>query len=58
MPTLINIGGAYLKKPNPLPNDLQRFLDDAEHEVFLFNSGTVIKASGMPKKKLNAFLGI
>lgn len=58
MPTLINIGGAHLKKPNKLPNDLQQFLDEAENGVILFNLGTVIQSSGMPKEKLHAFLSI
>lgn len=57
MPTLINIGGAHVKKPKPLPQDLQKFIDESKHGVILFSLGTVVPAAKMPKEKLNAFLG-
>lgn len=57
MPTLIHIGGAQVKKPKPLPMDLKKFIDDAQHGVILFSLGTIVPASEMPKEKLNAFLG-
>lgn len=57
MPTLIHIGGAQVKKPKPLPMDLQKFLDESVHGVILFSLGTVVPASKMPTEKLNAFLG-
>lgn len=55
MPTLIHIGGAQVKKPKPLPADLQKFIDESEHGVILFSLGTVVPASEMPREKLNAF---
>lgn len=57
MPGLIYIGGAHIKPPNPLPDDLQQFLDEAKHGVIYLSFGTVLNASQMPKEKLNAFLG-
>lgn len=29
MPTLINVGGAHLRKPKPLPKNIQTYIDDA-----------------------------
>lgn len=55
---IINIGGAHLKPPKPLPNDLQQFLDDAKHGVIYFSLGTVVKSSLLPKEKIQIFLGI
>lgn len=57
MPTLINIGGAHILKPKPLPADLQKFIDESKHGVILFSLGTLVPASKIPKEKLNAFLG-
>lgn len=57
MQTVINIGGAHLKKSKPLPVELQKFIDDSEHGVIYFSLGTVMVTSSMPKDKLKAFLG-
>lgn len=57
MQTVINIGGAHLKKSKPLPAELQKFIDDSEHGVIYFSLGTVLVTSSMPKDKLKAFLG-
>lgn len=57
MPGLVYIGGAHIREPNPLPNELQTFLDDAKHGVIYFSLGTILNPSKMPKEKLNVFLG-
>lgn len=57
MPTIINIGGAHLKKSKPLPANLQKFIDNSEYGVIYFSLGSVMVASSMPKDKLKAFLG-
>lgn len=57
MPTIINIGGAHLKKSKPLPTTVQKFIDDSVHGVIYFSLGSVVVASSMPKDKLKAFLG-
>lgn len=58
MPGLIYVGGAHIKKPKPLPSDLQTFMDEAKDGVIYFSLGTVVKSSEMPLEKLNMFLGI
>lgn len=57
MPGLVYIGGAHIKPPKPLPNDLQTFLDESKHGVIYFSLGTIVNASRMPKRQLNVFLG-
>lgn len=57
MPSVVPIGGAHLKPPKPLPNDLKTFLDESKHGVIYFSLGTVIKASELPKEKIQTFLG-
>lgn len=58
MPGLIYIGGAHIsRKPKQLPNDIQKFLDEAQHGVIYFSLGTVVNTSKMPKEKLQVFLG-
>lgn len=54
----MSIGGAHIKPVKPLPNNLQKFLDEAKHGVIYFSLGTVLKSSQMPKEKIQAFLGI
>lgn len=57
MPGMVQIGGAHIQPPKPLPNDFQQFLDEAKHGVIYFSLGTIVNASKMPKEKLNVFLG-
>lgn len=57
MPTLINIGGAQIKMPKPLPVYLKKYLDESKHGVIYFSLGTVVQSSKMPKEKLKAILG-
>lgn len=57
MPGLIYIGGAHIKKPNPLPTDLKKFIDESKDGVIYFSLGTLVKASKMPEEKLKIFFG-
>lgn len=56
MPGVVNVGGAHIKPPKTLPNDLRTFLDEAQHGVIYFSLGTLLKSSQMPREKLNTFL--
>lgn len=58
MPQLINVGGAHIKPPKPLPKDIQTFLDGAKDGVIYFSFGTVVRSGQMPKRQLNVFLGM
>ncbi|XP_036332573.1 UDP-glycosyltransferase UGT4-like [Rhagoletis pomonella] len=37
MDNMIFVGGLHINPPKPLPTDLQKFLDDAEHGAIYFN---------------------
>jgi glucuronosyltransferase len=56
MPGLVNVGGAHIKSPKPLPKDIQEFLDGAINGAIYFSLGSYIKSSDMPNEKLKAFL--
>lgn len=56
MPGVINIGGAHIRDPKPLPADIQRFLDESTNGVIYFSLGSFMQASAMPKDKINTFL--
>jgi len=36
---MIQVGGLHIQKPKPLPNQLQKFLDEAKHGAIYFSLG-------------------
>ncbi|XP_046402053.1 UDP-glucosyltransferase 2-like [Ischnura elegans] len=44
-PNMIEVGGIHVKSPNPLPKDLQKFMDDAKDGVIYFSMGSNLKSS-------------
>ncbi|XP_053685917.1 UDP-glucosyltransferase 2-like [Sabethes cyaneus] len=57
VPAVVEVGGLQVKsKPDPLPNDLQEWMDGAEHGVIFFSLGTNIKSSSLPQETLDAVL--
>lgn len=51
---MIEVGGMHINtKPNPLPEDLKKFIESAEHGVVYFSMGSNLKPSKIPKDKLN-----
>lgn len=55
---LVNVAGAHIKPENPLPHDIQRFLDSASEGAIFFSLGSYVKSSDMPKDKLKAFFEV
>lgn len=51
---VINIGGAHIKSTKPLPHDIEKFIEGAEHGTIYFSMGTILQSSKMSKEKLNA----
>ncbi|XP_058818775.1 UDP-glycosyltransferase UGT5-like [Topomyia yanbarensis] len=51
MVTLVSIGGAPIRAPKALPQELQRFMDEAEHGVIYFSLGAYMQSSAMPIEK-------
>ncbi|KAK3927003.1 UDP-glycosyltransferase UGT5 [Frankliniella fusca] len=57
-PNVVEIGGIHIpQKRNPLPKDLQEFLDSAKEGVLYFSLGSNLKVQYMPEDKKDAILG-
>lgn len=57
MPNQISIGGAHLRpKPQPLPDHLQKFLDEAIDGVVYMSLGTFLRSAEMPREKATQIL--
>uniref|UniRef100_A0A1B0DAR4 UDP-glucuronosyltransferase n=1 Tax=Phlebotomus papatasi TaxID=29031 RepID=A0A1B0DAR4_PHLPP len=59
LPNMIEIGGFHVnKKANPLPKDLQDFLDSAPNGVIYFSLGSNLKSTDLPNEKRDALLKV
>ncbi|KAL3270163.1 hypothetical protein HHI36_009220 [Cryptolaemus montrouzieri] len=56
VPSLINVGGFHIKKPKPLPKDLQDVLDNAKNGVVYFSLGSNLQSTMMPLDKREILL--
>jgi glucuronosyltransferase len=57
IPNLVDIGGLQTKeKPDPLPEKIQKWIDEAEHGVILFSFGSNVKSSALSEYKLKIIL--
>ncbi|XP_065077837.1 UDP-glycosyltransferase UGT5-like [Ochlerotatus camptorhynchus] len=56
---MIEVGGMHINRvPNPLPADIQSFMDSATDGVIYFSMGSNIKGKDLPKEKRDAFLKV
>ncbi|XP_058122285.1 UDP-glycosyltransferase UGT5-like [Anopheles ziemanni] len=55
---LVNIAGAHIRAPKPLPDDLRKFMDEAPHGVIYFSLGAYMQSSVMPVEKRDAILEV
>lgn len=58
MPGIINVAGAHIKPVKPLPDDLQSFLDGAEHGAIFMSLGSLMQSSEMPWEKKEVILSV
>ena len=56
LPNVIQVGAAHLKDPEPLPDDLKRFMDSASNGAVFVSFGSAVVPSQMPKEKLEMLL--
>lgn len=56
VPGIIQIGGAHIKSPKPLPRDIREFLDEAIYGAVFFSLGTNLRSADLPKDKLDSIL--
>ena len=55
-PNLVYCGMMQCQPPKPLPQDLQKFMDDATEGVVYVSFGSVLQGSQVPKDKKDALL--
>lgn len=55
VPNCIEIGGIHVKEPQPLPLEIQKFMDEAEHGVIFFTLGSMVRTSTFPNQTIQAF---
>ncbi|XP_067631963.1 UDP-glucosyltransferase 2-like [Eurosta solidaginis] len=58
MDNMINVGGMHIYPNKPLPSDLQKFLDEAEHGAIYFSLGTYVQAEDLPQEKIQIFIDV
>ncbi|XP_070498448.1 UDP-glycosyltransferase UGT5-like [Chironomus tepperi] len=56
LPHMIEIGGIHVRPANPLPKDVQEYLDSATDGAIVFSMGSIIQASKWPEQKREAFV--
>lgn len=56
VPNVIPVGGFHVQKPKKLPQDLQKFMDEAPQGVIFFSLGSNMKSEMLPKETQNAIL--
>ncbi|XP_065223884.1 UDP-glucosyltransferase 2-like [Planococcus citri] len=57
-PNVIEIGGIQVRPAKPLPQNIQKFIDEADHGVILFTFGSFVKVSSLPVDVVNIFLEV
>ncbi|XP_017083904.2 uncharacterized protein LOC108116482 [Drosophila eugracilis] len=57
-PNMIEVGGMHVnrKAPKPLPKDIRKFIEGAEHGVIYFSLGSNLNSKDLPKKKRKAIV--
>ncbi|KAF5289137.1 hypothetical protein FQR65_LT02027 [Abscondita terminalis] len=58
LPNVIHIAGAHIREPQPLPSDIQKFLDDATDGVIFFSMGSNLKSKDLSSDKREAILKV
>ncbi len=55
VPTTIQLGFMHIEEPKPLPDDLQRFLDDSKNGVIYMSLGSNVRSSDLSENTLDVF---
>lgn len=57
IPGMVEVGGLQAKsQPNPLPEDIKNFMDEAQNGVILFSMGSNAKSTLFPKEKIDIIM--
>ncbi|XP_049840047.1 UDP-glycosyltransferase UGT5-like [Schistocerca gregaria] len=58
VPNRIAVGGMHIFPPKKLPQDLQKYLDEAKEGVIYFSLGSNLNSTDMPSEKRAAFITV
>lgn len=58
VPNMIEVGGLHVKPPKKLPQDLQKFLDEAKDGVIYFSMGSNLRSADLPNEKREAIVKV
>uniref|UniRef100_A0A1L8EGM8 UDP-glucuronosyltransferase n=1 Tax=Haematobia irritans TaxID=7368 RepID=A0A1L8EGM8_HAEIR len=58
VPGMVSVGGMHIYPPKKLPQDIQDFVDNADHGVIYFSLGSNVQSKDMPEDKLKIFLDV
>lgn len=56
VPNMVTIGGYHVCEQNPLPNDIQKFLDEAKEGAILFSMGSNVQISTFAEQDLKTII--
>ncbi|PSN48147.1 UDP-glucuronosyltransferase 3A2 [Blattella germanica] len=56
VPNYVQVGGMHVKPPKKLPEDLQKYIDEAPDGVIYFSMGSNLKSSDMSKETVQSFI--
>ncbi|VVC35878.1 UDP-glucuronosyl/UDP-glucosyltransferase [Cinara cedri] len=56
LPNFVDIGGIHLTRPEPLPRDIEQFIDGSPNGVIYFTFGSTMKMETAPERLQNAFV--
>ncbi|XP_046998555.1 UDP-glycosyltransferase UGT5-like [Schistocerca americana] len=56
VPSIIEVGGIHLPKVKKLPQDIAKFMDEAEHGVVYVSFGSLLKIDALPDEKRDAMV--
>lgn len=56
MPSVIPVGGLQIKKPSPLPKDLEEIFANAQKGIILFSLGSNVKSEMLGRERLQAII--
>ncbi|XP_049793203.1 UDP-glycosyltransferase UGT5-like isoform X32 [Schistocerca nitens] len=58
VPNMVEVGGMHVGKPKQLPQDIQKFLDEATDGAIYFSMGSNVKSAHWPEEKRSVFLKV
>ncbi|XP_049943024.1 UDP-glycosyltransferase UGT5-like isoform X3 [Schistocerca serialis cubense] len=58
VPSMVEVGGLHVRQPKKLPQDIQKFLDEATDGAIFFSMGSNVQSAHWPEEKRSAFLKV